>query len=438
MAQATMVFPPDFRWGTATSAYQVEGNNVGSDWWQWEQQAGHILDGQHAGIACNWWKNAEADLDLAAAMGNNAHRLSLEWSRIEPEPGQFSEEALGRYREILLAMHNRGLEPMVTLHHFSNPIWLVEKGDFSTEIVVDYFRRYTEKVMVVLGELAPTWITINEPLVYVFSRYLEGTFPQGPERGLAAAMIAIRQLLRCHAAAYAAIKAARPEAQVGVAKNLPVFGARHGGPPARAWARRVNWLFNDMWLESMTDGRLRWPVGRGVIPGLAGSFDFLGINYYTRFYVKFPPIGAFYERDWGPEAVVSDGQYGEVYPAGLFQVIKNALRWRKPLLITENGLPDRADALRPSFLLTHLHQVWRAINFNFPVFGYYHWSLVDNFEWDRGWTQRFGLYELDRDTGARRQRASGALYSEICRSGSLSSDMTARYAPALLETLFPG
>src|SRR5687767_867524 len=147
MAQATMYFPADFRWGTATAAHQVEGNNTNNDWWAWEQERGRILHGHQSGLACDWWENAEADLDRAAEMGTNAHRLSLEWSRIEPEPSVFSDEALGRYREILQGMHERGIEPMVTLHHFTNPLWLVEKGDFDTALVVDYFQRYTAKVV---------------------------------------------------------------------------------------------------------------------------------------------------------------------------------------------------------------------------------------------------------------------------------------------------
>jgi beta-glucosidase len=138
MAHATMTFPPDFLWGTATSAYQVEGGNDNSDWWTWEA-AGHIKEDHRSTICCDWWANAERDLADAAEMGNNAHRLSLEWSRIEPEPSVFDDEALGRYRAILQHCHTLGLEPMVTLHHFSNPLWLVEKGDFNSEIVVDYF-----------------------------------------------------------------------------------------------------------------------------------------------------------------------------------------------------------------------------------------------------------------------------------------------------------
>ena len=161
MARAQMLFPPDFLWGTATAAFQVEGNNTNSDWWAWEQGDGRILNNHKSGLASNWWANAEQDLDIATEMGSNAHRFSLEWSRIEPEPSVFDDAALGRYREILQGMHDRGIEPMVTLHHFSNPLWLVEKGDFGSEVVVDYFRRYTAKVVDVLGDLIPKWITIT-------------------------------------------------------------------------------------------------------------------------------------------------------------------------------------------------------------------------------------------------------------------------------------
>ncbi len=438
MAKATMTFPPDFRWGTATAAYQVEGNNTNSDWYLWEQEEGRILEGDKSGLASDWWQNAEADLDAAAAMGNNAHRLSLEWSRIEPEPSVFDNDALARYRRILQAMHDRGIEPMVTLHHFSNPIWLTEKGDFNSRLVVDYFQRFTAKVVETLGDLIPKWVTINEPMVYVVIRYLVGSFPAPQQMGLAAAVQATRNLLRCHAAAYQTIKARYPQAEVGVAKNTPILLPKSNNFLGRWWVKRANWVYNEVWWEMLVDGRFRWPFGRGQVEGLAGSFDFIGVNYYTRLYLKFPPRGKLWEDDWGPDAVVSDGNYGEVYPQGLFQAIKAVLKYDKPIYITENGLPDKDDRLRPSFLITHLREIWRAISFCYPVMGYYHWSLVDNFEWDRGWTQRFGLIELNTETQERKLRQSGQLYGEICRSGSISSDMAQRYAPELIKTLFPG
>ena len=440
MAEATLYFPPDFRWGTATSPYQVEGQNLGSDWWAWEQNGGHILNSDHSGLACDWWNNAEADLDQAAEMGNNAIRIGVEWSRIEPEPSVFDSAALNRYREILQACHVRGLEPMVTLHHFSNPSWLVEKGDFNSEIVVDYFRRFTAKVVESMGDLVSHWITINEPMTYVFSRYLAGTFPRPSSMGLTSAFAAVANLLRCHAAAYHTIKDHSPSAQVGVASNLAIFEARPGGNILdRWWAGRVSRLYNDAWLDAMQTGVWRGPLGRKQIANLQGTFDFVGINYYTRFLLRFPPPKGIVEKDWGPGAVVSDGNYGEVYAYGLYRLIERVwLRYQKPIYVTENGVPDKADRLRPDFILDHLRQIWHAISFCYPVMGYYHWTLVDNFEWDRGWTQRFGLIALDPETQIREWRPSAYLYQEICRTGSLTNDMTAQYAPELLPIMFPG
>ncbi len=439
MVKAKMIFPPDFLWGTATSSHQVEGNNRNNDWWAWEQDNGRFPPNQKSGRACDWWQNAEADLDRAAELGINAQRLSIEWSRIEPEPSVFNQEALDRYREILLAMHERGMEPMVTLHHFTNPMWLVEKGDFGSDIVVDYFQRYTAKVVTELGDLVPKWVTLNEPMVYFFSRYLADEYPEPAQRGFFAGFAAVRHMLHCHAQAYHTIKGICPEALVGIAKNMPVFQAAPGSSAiSKWWAKRIDYLFNDSWLESMETGQVKRPFGNGIIKNLAGSYDFIGINYYTRFYVKFPPGKEFVSREWGKDAVVSDGDYGEVYPAGLYQMIKRVKKYNKPIYITENGLPDKADAMRPGFLLTHLREIWRAVNFCFPVMGYYHWSLVDNFEWTEGWKQRFGLIEMNPETQERTLRDSGRLYQEICRDYAISSDMVARYAPDLMSVLFPG
>jgi beta-glucosidase len=438
MADATMIFPPDFLWGTATAAFQVEGNNENSDWWPWEE-AGNILHKQRSGPAADWWRNAEQDLDTAVTLGTNAHRLSVEWSRIEPEPSIFDDDALGRYREILQGMHDRGIEPMVTLHHFSNPRWLREKRDFNGSIITDYFPRYVGRVVDALGDLVPKWVTINEPMVYAFLRYLSEDFPAPARSGFFGAREALRNMLRCHALAYHKIKEKQPEALVGVAKNMAVIQPRPPGSRIDArWARFISWLFNDMWLEAVMHGRPHPILGGRGIPHLANTLDFLGVNYYTRFYVKFPPRGDLLDSDWGPDAVVSDGAYGEVYPQGLFAVLEHARRYGKPIYITENGVPDAKDTLRPNFLLTHLREVWRALNFSYPIMGYYHWSLVDNFEWDRGWTQRFGLIELDVETQERELRRSGELYGEICRSRSISSEMARQYAPELLKVLFRG
>ncbi len=439
MAQAKMTFPPDFLWGTATSSYQAEGGDTNSDWWTWEQGAGRNLEEDKWGLVCDWWENAEADLDLASDLGTNAYRLSLSWSRIEPEPSLFDNDALDRYRQILQSMISRGIEPMVTLHHFSNPLWLVEKGDFNSDIVVDYFQRYTTKIVNVLGDLVAKWITINEPLVYVFLRYLERRFPRPYENGYRGARVAVKNLLLCHAVAYHTIKERYPQSLVSVAKSMQIFEApADGNAVDRWWAGQVTRIFNDSWMQSMATGQLQRQFGRGRIQHLANSFDFVGVNYNVRHYVKFPPRGNLIENDWGPEAQVNDGKYGEVYPYGLYRIIRRVLAYNKPIYITENGLPDRSDRLRPAFILDHLRQIWHALTFCYPVMGYYHWTLVDNFEWDRGSRRRFGLVALDPQSQKRTWRPSAHLYREICRSASISSDMVSRYAPEMMDVMFPG
>jgi beta-glucosidase len=327
---------------------------------------------------------------------------------------------------------------MVTLHHFSNPLWLVEKGDFNSEIVVDYFARYAAKVADTLGDLIPKWVTINEPMTYAVMRYLTGDFPH-THRGLGAFMEGVHNLLRCHAAAYHAIKERYPAALVGTADNMQVFAAPPDGTALdRWWARQISRLYNDAWPAALHSGVFRGPVGGKRFKHLAGTSDFNGINYYTRFYVRFPPRAGFVEREWGPDAMVSDGNYGEVYAYGLYQMIRRVLPYGKPIYITENGVPDAADRLRPGFLLDHLRQIWQAISFCYPVQGYYHWSLVDNFEWERGWTQRFGLIALDPETQERTWRPSAHLYREICRSYTITDDMARRYAPEMLPIMWPG
>lgn len=436
MAKATMYFPPDFLWGTATASHQVEGNNMNNDWWAWEQEAGRILNGDKSGLACDWWANAERDFDHAAALHTNAHRLSLEWSRIEPEPSVFDAAALNRYRDMLQGLHERGIEPMVTLHHFSNPLWLVEKGDFNSDLMVEYFQRYTAKVVDKLGDLIPKWITINEPMVYLFLRYLGQAFPAPKQRGWGAVRRALHNMLRCHAAAYHTIKEHYPQALVGVAAHIRPLQAPHESSGLdHWWAQKLDWLFNDMWHEAMRDGRVRGLLRSGVIKGLAGAYDYIGINYYSRALVRFPRIQP---EPYPPDAQLSDMAFLENYPEGIFRAIKRHVRYHKPIYITENGLPDQEDKLRATYLISHLREIWRAISFNFPVMGYYHWSLVDNFEWERGWSQRFGLISLNLETQERHWRPSAHLYARICQENALSTDMTEAYAPDLLPVLFPG
>lgn len=418
-AESLNRFPDDFLWGTATAAHQVESQNFNNDWWAWEQ-AGHIADGGSSHPANNWWSRAEDDFDRAAALGQTAHRLSVEWSRIEPVAGAWDETAVARYREILLALRERGITPMVTLHHFTTPLWLVEKGGWENPEVVERFRRFTHHVVSQLGDLVNLWVTINEPMVYVFRGYFEGRWPPGKHDPLAGIRVA-RHMVEAHAFAYRTIHAIQPNAQVGIAKHMRVFDPLRPVVTDRLVAAIQDSLFNQAFLAALTDGVFRIPPRRRI-PVAVDTQDFIGLNYYARDRVVFDlgsPATLFGRLTTTPGAEVGPGDWGEMYPEGLYRLLMRLSRWRKPIYITECGVPDTADMERPRFLREHLRAVYRAIEEGAPVRGFFHWTLVDNFEWTEGWSLRFGLIGLDESTGNRLPKPAADMYAEICHSGAL-------------------
>ncbi len=441
MEQSTMRFSKDFLWGAATSSHQVEGNNSNNDWWEWEKEPGHILDGRHSELACDWWNRAEEDFDLAREMGQNAHRLSLEWSRVEPREGEWDDDAIARYRQMLAGLRERGLEPMVTLHHFTNPLWLAEKGGWETEAVVPLFERYVAKVAEELGDLVELWSVLNEPNVYAILSYAGDRWPPGKQNLLLSFKV-LSNMLLAHGRAYRVIHRLRPRAQVGIAHAVRVFDPARPNSRLDRWAASIpDRIFNRLTLIALTEGVLAFPLALNrKVSDLIDSIDFLGINYYTRDMVAFDagrPDELFGRRFYAEAAEISDGDYGEVYPEGLYRLLKRFSAYGKPIYITENGLPDEDDDQRPRFLLTHLAAMHRAIEDGVPVKGYFHWSLVDNFEWAEGWSLRFGLIALDVETQERTVRHSGQLYKEICQAGAITEDMVKRYAPAVLDRMFP-
>jgi beta-glucosidase len=440
MIQASFHFPRGFLWGTATASHQVEGNNTLNNWCAWEQAAGHILENHTSGLACDWWGGRwREDFDRAAAAGQNAHRLSIEWSRIQPTPDRWDEEALDRYIEMLRGLHERKMTPLVTLHHFTDPIWLAELGGWGNEQVVGYFNAYVGKVVEALREYANLWVTINEPNVLSISAYLLGIWPPGI-KSLGAAFEVMTNLVRAHAAAYHTIHRIQPQAQVGMAINYrPLHPLRSWNPLDRAAVRIYSQMFNEFFPTALNSGVLRFPFWFRRVREAKGTQDYLGVNYYTHDYITanlsnlenviakppFPP-----GSDVSPSGMIAN------LPSGMFQGIRWAQKFNVPVIVTENGIEDADDRIRPRYLIQHLHQLWRAVNFNLPVKGYFHWTLVDNFEWERGWTQRFGLWELDVQTQARRKRPSADLYAEICLENGLSTDMVARYAPEIFASMF--
>jgi beta-glucosidase len=423
-------FPAGFLWGTATSAHQVEGQNSNNQWWDWEQQGGHIWHGDRSGDACDWWRNAEADFDRAAALGQNAHRLSIEWSRIEPCEGTFDQQVIERYREMLLGLRERGITPMVTLHHFTNPRWLEAQGGWLHPEAPARFARFAEYATRTLGDLCQLWCTINEPGVYAAFGYMLGTFPPGASDIVKTLRVGAA-LLRGHARAAAAIHHVDAALQVGIVHRMQMFDPITLAPQNVAIASILDYMFNETVLRALRTGRLPPPLGRGqVVPGLRNSSDFLGLNYYARERVVFDPRRPqelFARRFTPPDVpqgdVTHEGKsYGEIYPTGMERALRRAGLLGQPIYICETGLPDADDDQRPDFLLSYLAAVHRAIVAGVDVRGVFLWTLVDNFEWLDGWGLRFGLYALDERTQRRTLRRSGALYAAIARANAIPGD----------------
>jgi beta-glucosidase len=426
-----LTFPDGFLWGSATSSHQVEGGNDNNQWWDWEHQPGRIWNGDRSADACGWWRNAERDLERAAQLGQNAHRLSVEWSRIEPRQGEFDDAAIARYRQILEFMRGKGIKPMVTLHHFTNPRWLEERGGWLWAGTPELFARFSKHVVSRLGDICNLWCTINEPVIYAVMGYLLGLFPPG-RTGLPETVRVVAGMLRAHALAASAVRAASANANVGIVHHMRLFtpASQNGldGLVARTW----DYLCNTAFLQALETGILPPPLGWWErVPGLRGSNDFVGLNYYTREHISFdasaPQMG--FGRRFTPDHLEQsdngrDGHtYGEVYPDGLEVALKRIARLNCPIFVTEFGLPDATDDQRPRFLVRHLRVVHRAISRGLDVRGVFHWSLTDNFEWAEGWGLRFGLIALDQLTQERTDRPSAQVYARMARANAIPDDL---------------
>lgn len=444
MPQATYHFPRGFLWGTATAAHQVEGNNTNNQWWKWEQD-GHT-DGR-SGLACDWWGGRwKEDFDRAAEAGQNSHRLSVEWSRIQPTPDTWGEDALEHYRNMLRGLKERGMTPMVTLHHFTNPIWLEEMGAWETEAVIPLFEKFVRKTVEALKEYCAYWCTLNEPTGYALNGYvgggLSGNWPPG-RNNLRQAMRVQANMIRAHAAAYHAIHQIQPEARVGIAVHYRALAPRHGWSPLdRLLTNNAANMLNKIFPTALSNGVVRSALGTIRVPEAKGTQDYFGFNYYTKNHVSFDlrkPESMFSNASYARDADLSDKGFLANEPDGMFEGLKWVVRTfpNLPILVSENGFADAEDRVRPRYIAQHVHQMWRAVNFNWPIKGYFHWTLVDNFEWDQGWTLRFGLWALDVETQKRTKRPSADLYAEICKENGLSSEMVQKYCPEVFEKLFP-
>lgn len=413
-------FPEGFLWGSATSSHQVEGNTH-NNWSEWEkinaerlaqestEKFGHLKNwatiaakaqnpaNYISGPACDHYNRFKEDFDIVQSLGHNAHRFSLEWSRIEPEEGKFDETAIGHYREVLLALKERGITPFVTLWHWTHPVWLEEKGGIEYSNFPERFTRYAEYVVSQLKDLAVFWITLNEPTSVIGSAYINGNWPPQKKSFLAAWKV-YRQLAKAHNLAFDAIHTIQPEVQVGLANILQSFVPYRKHSWIDAASVRIARFFTNEYMLKLTRGR----------------HDFLTAQYYFHTRLRF--VSRTHNKDH------DETDMGwEIYPEGIYHILKWLSSYKLPIYITENGLADADDSRREKFIREHLLWIHKAVQEGVDVRGYFYWSLLDNFEWDKGFWPRFGLVHVDYTTQQRTIRNSALAYAEICKKNALET-----------------
>ncbi|MCM8801337.1 MAG: glycoside hydrolase family 1 protein [Candidatus Omnitrophica bacterium] len=401
-------FPKDFFWGSATSAYQVEGNNFCSDWWEWEK---NLELEKRSGKACLHYELYKEDFNLAKFLNHNAHRLSIEWSRVESKEGFFLDKELRHYLEVIEYLRELRIEPIVTLHHFTNPLWLAKQGGWENKNSVFYFLRYVERLIHLLCEKVRFWITINEPIVYTYHGYIVGIWP--PQiRSLWRARRVIENLTLAHIKAYKLIhniykrKKLNPP-YVSIAQNLIAFV-----PCSLNLKNRFATYLRDRFYNF------------GLIERLirAKSLDFIGINYYTRNLIdvvdfKFQNLCL---DSCSRHNLLEKNSLGwEIYPEGLYDLLMRLKRYKLKIFILENGICTENDGLRWEFIYRHLENICHAIQEGAEILGYLYWSLLDNYEWDKGFLPRFGLIAVDYLNYRRTIRESAKRFALVCQSGSL-------------------
>jgi len=394
-------FPKDFIWGTATSAHQTEGNNNNSDWWQWEQSKDYKNPTREypldpSGIACDSYSRYEEDFDLCVKLNNNAVRISIEWARIEPKEDEFSESEILHYRKVLESAKSRGLKTFVTLHHFSNPIWFAKKGGFANFKAPQYFAKYAKKCSEEFGDLIDKFATINEPQVYALQSYTNGTWPPNKVNPFLSLIVQLN-MIRAHKSAYASIKSINKDYQVGLVKNI-------------VWYEVETLGF--LGIDKLVSNFLTFLGNRFFLVPISKNLDYIGLNYYFTNRIK-------WFKTQNPNDRVTDLGWW-INPKGLENVLLSLKSMNIPIYITENGLADSKDALRKDFIEDMIKACAEAINNGVNLKGYFHWSLLDNYEWHHGFWPRFGLVEVDREDGLKRKpRPSFYYYAKICQTNRI-------------------
>ena len=407
----------DFLWGVATSAFQLEGSPY-ADWASWDS----ILD-EKPNIT-NHYALYREDLHLLKELGVNAYRFSVEWSRIQPRENIWDDEAVAHYQEVIDILIENNIEPMVTLHHFTHPLWFIKKYPWHEDASIEKFLIFAEKMVQTLKGVR-YWITFNEPYVLVLAGYFEGCTPPGL-RNVPLGVKALKNILACHGKAYDIIHSKIPDAMVSIAHNMAALAPwNRWNPLDKLLSKIAKHFYNHSLLDAFITGTLsvKFPFKKAVeIPvPIKGKLDFFGVNYYTRLHMRFNPF-----KKMGVEMRHRDiDGYGltdmgwEVHPRGLEKVLRYASKLNVPMIITENGIATHDCQKKIKYMKRHVDVLEKCIKDGLDVRGYFYWSLIDNYEWLQGLDARFGLYTVDFQTLERRPTNAAAYYSYLIKSRNL-------------------
>jgi len=427
-AQTTIPdLPKSFRFCVATAAHQIEGHqnetNYNSDWWKWEQ-TGHTKNGDTSEIATDSWNHVDEDIRNMVALGVDTYRFSVEWAKIEPSPHVFDEAMLDRYVSLIDRLKQNNIESMVTLYHFTLPVWVSDQGGWEWDGIADAFDEFTRKVATRIGPKVTLWITLNEPITIISAGYISNIFPPA-KNNIKEIGLPMANMVRAHACAYHTLHEVLDsnvfKPKVGIAHHLRVFNPlRRLNPFDHYLSRKFDEVSNWAIPDALITGVLKFSVpaltkANYFIPEAIGTQDFFGLNYYSRDLISLsfrhnPPI----VRSVPTEAAVSDLNW-EIYPQGMGELLERIHDYYPdlPIWITENGLADQTDEKRMPFIEAHLNEIADQIKVGVPVEGYCHWTLNDNFEWAEGYTAHFGFYRLEPSTLKRIARPSVEAFSKL-------------------------
>lgn len=403
--------------GSATAATQIEGGDENNNWARFAAE-GKVKDGSSPVTASGHYTRVREDIDLMAELGLEIYRFGIEWSRIEPRRGEYDAEAIAHYREEIEYMIRKGIKPLLTIHHFTNPLWFEDMGAFEHKDSPEIFLSLTKKVVEAFGDIVSEYITINEPNVYATNSLLWGYWP--PEKKSMCALVrAFSNMTAAHVLSYNYIHEKRREmgyadTRVSFANHLRVFAPKNPKNPFHRIASSLSeYLFQGAITKAMMTGRCAFPVlrRRGVKKGK--YHDFIGINYYSR-----STVTGF--SDGVREDCCKNDLGWEIYHEGLIILAdKLGKKYGGEVYVTENGTCDNTDSFRARFIYDQLKLISEVES---PITRYYHWSFMDNFEWREGERERFGLVHIDYATQARTVKQSGRLYSSIIRNGGVTDE----------------